>query len=87
MLVYILKLEDNKYYIGRTNNTNFEIKDLKSYWTDVYRPIKLLEFFPLTDEYNEKKYIEKYGEENIYGLNTDYTKEMQRLIDHLKSLK
>jgi hypothetical protein len=87
MLIYVLKLEDNKYYIGRTNDINFKINCVKSYWTDVYRPIKLLEIYPLTDEYNEQKYIDKYGEENIYGLNIDYTKDMQRLINHLKSLK
>ncbi len=88
MWIYILKLENGKYYIGTTINSKFSIKDsIDSYWTNIHKPIKLLEMYPI-ENYTEDYYINKYGEDNIYGLrNQDYTKKMQILIDSLKSLK
>jgi predicted GIY-YIG superfamily endonuclease len=41
--IYILKLEHNKYYIGKTNNVNKRLNDHMSnngsQWTKKYKPI------------------------------------------------
>ena len=49
--IYILLLESNKYYIGKTKKPKFRIdKHFKSNttaWTNKYKPIKLIEIIPL----------------------------------------
>ena len=40
--IYILKLQSNKYYIGKTNNPNFRLEEhgsgKGSTWTKKYKP-------------------------------------------------
>jgi hypothetical protein len=68
--IYILKLENNKYYIGRTNNPKFRIENhfnnKGSYWTKKYKPINVIEVINNCDEYDEDKYTIKYM--NLYGI-------------------
>lgn len=45
--IYILKLSNSKWYIGKTNNINKRFKQhidnkyLGSSWTNLYKPIKI----------------------------------------------
>lgn len=70
LYIYILKLENNKYYIGKTQNPQFRINDhfegYGSVWTQKYKPIKIVEFIKNCDIYDEDKYTLKYMK--IYGI-------------------
>jgi len=69
--IYILQLEQNKYYIGKTNNPSFRIDkhftSCGSVWTRKYKPLSVLEIIPNCDDYDEDKYTIKYMEKN--GIN------------------
>ena len=73
--IYCLLLENNKYYIGKTNNPNYRLNDhLKgkgSAWTRLHKPVKLLELITNCDDYDEDKYVriymDKYGINNVRG--------------------
>lgn len=75
VFIYVLELENEKYYIGKTLNPNFRIEQhfnsFGSQWTNKYKPIKMLEFIPNCDNYDEDKYtikyMEKYGINNVRG--------------------
>ena len=72
--IYVLKLQNNKYYIGKTTNPNFRLKDhfksQGSEWTKRYKPTKVVELFK-GDEFDEDKYtlkyMSKYGIHNVRG--------------------
>lgn len=73
--IYALKLEQNKYYIGKTNTPKFRIEDHftsnGSEWTKMYKPLSILEIKPNCDDYDEDKitrqYMDKYGIDNVRG--------------------
>ena len=73
--IYILKLKNNKYYIGKTNNPNFRLKNHfnsnGSVWTKKYKPIKVIDIIENCDNFDEDKYtkiyMDKYGIENVRG--------------------
>jgi len=73
--IYILELQENKYYIGKTNNPQIRINSHfnsnGSAWTRKYKPIKVLELIPDCDDYDEDKYtriyMDKFGIENVRG--------------------
>jgi predicted GIY-YIG superfamily endonuclease len=73
--LYVLQLEDGKYYVGKSNNVPNRYKQHKdgngSAWTKKYRPIKILEVRTLKDEFDEtnttKLYMKKYGVNNVRG--------------------
>ena len=73
--IYILKLEQGKYYIGRTGNPLNRIKkhyyDYGSAWTNKYNPVETLEVIPGCDNFDEdkitKQYMAKYGIDNVRG--------------------
>ena len=75
VFIYILQLENNKYYVGKTNNLTFRLADHftsnGSAWTKKYKPLSVLEFIPNCDNYDEDKYtikyMEKYGINNVRG--------------------
>ena len=66
VFIYILELENNKYYVGKTTNPAFRIEQhfnsSGSQWTKKYKPIKILELIPNCDNYDEDKYTIKYME-------------------------
>jgi len=83
--IYVLELEQNKYYVGKTNNINFRIQDHinsnGSSWTKKYKPIRILEIISNADDYDEDKYtriyMDKFGIDNVRGgsyvtINLDY---------------
>jgi predicted GIY-YIG superfamily endonuclease len=74
-LLYVLKLENEKYYIGITYNLNFRYaqhcQGHGARWTKLHRPVGIAEVRVnatlglenlITDEY-----INKYGKENVRG--------------------
>ena len=73
--IYVLQCENNKYYVGRTNNLEQRIdnhfNNFGSYWTIRYKPIKILKMYHNCDEYDEDKYtlkyMKKYGIDNVRG--------------------
>lgn len=75
LFVYILKLEQGKFYIGKTVEPHFRINNHfesnGSAWTTRYRPIELLELIPDCDDYDEDKYtkmyMDKFGIDNVRG--------------------
>ena len=83
--IYVLELEQNKYYVGKTNNVNFRIQDHinnnGSSWTKKYKPIRVVEIINNCDDYDEDKYtriyMDKFGIDNVRGgsyvtINLDY---------------
>ncbi len=75
VFIYILKLQKEKYYIGKTNNPDFRLDNHfnsnASNWTTKYSPIQLLKLIPNCDDYDEDKYtriyMDKYGIDNVRG--------------------
>ncbi len=69
--IYVLKLETDKYYIGKTNNPTFRLEQHfnsnGSAWTKKYPPIKVIEIIPNCDDFDEDKYTLKYM--SMYGVN------------------
>ena len=73
--IYILKLEDNKYYVGKTNNLSNRLKDHKtnngSLWTQKYKPIDIYKIYEDCDDFDEDKYtimyMEQFGIINVRG--------------------
>ena len=74
--IYILKLDDNKFYIGKTRyltnyRTNQHFKGNGSVWTKLYKPICVIETVYDCDDYDEDKYtlmyMKKYGIDNVRG--------------------
>jgi len=74
--LYVLELVKNKYYIGKTSKSvpyRFyeHKKGIGAEWTKLYKPIKILEQFESTDKFIEniymKKYMDRYGIENVRG--------------------
>lgn len=75
VLIYILQLEEGKYYIGKTNNPHFRLEahfDANgSAWTRTYKPLNVLEIITDCDDFDEDKitirHMEKYGINNVRG--------------------
>ena len=75
VFIYVLQLEQEKYYIGKTENPNFRIEQHFSSggaaWTKKYNPISVIEIIPDCDDYDEDKYtrryMDNYGIDNVRG--------------------
>ena len=73
--IYVLQLDKDKYYIGKTNNPQFRLEShfnlQGSEWTKLYKPIQILELITDCDDYDEDKYtliyMDKYGIDNVRG--------------------
>lgn len=69
--IYIIKLENNKYYIGKTSNPKFRLdqhfNSSGSAWTTKYRPLEVIQVIPDCDNFDEDKYTLKYMTQ--YGIN------------------
>ena len=73
VFIYVLELENNKYYIGKTDNPQFRLESHfnsnGAAWTKKYKPINIIELIPNCDDYDEDKYtlkyMEKYGIDNF----------------------
>jgi hypothetical protein len=75
LFIYVLQLQNDKYYIGKTLNPHFRFEthftNNGSEWTKLHKPIKILELIPNCDNYDEDKYtykyMDKYGINNVRG--------------------
>lgn len=73
-IIYILKLEENKYYVGRTKNINNRVLEHftnnGSEWTKKYKPVEIINEYK-GDNFDEEKHtlltMEKYGINNVRG--------------------
>lgn len=73
--IYILKLKNNKYYIGKTNNPKYRLEqhfqENGSTWTKIHKPIQVIKTIKSYSQFDEDKYtleyIKKYGIENVRG--------------------
>jgi hypothetical protein len=73
--IYVLKLEQGKYYIGKTNNPQFRLENHSngngSAWTQKYKPLKVIKLIPDCNDYDEeivtRQYMDKYGTANVRG--------------------
>jgi len=75
MYIYCLKLSENKYYIGKTENyrnrLSEHINKKGSKWTKIYKPIEIIFVFKTNNLNDENKYtilyMLKYGSKNVRG--------------------
>ena len=75
MIIYILELNNSKYYIGKTDNFENRLQQhisMKgSKWTKKYKFKKLIDKINSNDSFDEMKYtliyMSKYGIENVRG--------------------
>jgi len=75
VMIYILKLESNKYYVGKTNKPITRLNDhfsqTASAWTKKYKPIQIHELRPDRPDTDEQivtqEYMKKYGIDNVRG--------------------
>ena len=73
--IYILKLKEGKYYIGKTKNIekrwNEHLSGQGSGWTKKFKPTFLMKIIVSTSYFDEDKYVKeymaKYGIENVRG--------------------
>ena len=73
--IYILSLECNKYYVGRTTNIKYRLKkhyqQRGSYWTTKYKFVNIYQIYENCDVFDEDKYtiemMAKYGIDNVRG--------------------
>jgi len=94
VFIYTLQLQHGKYYIGKTDNPKFRLDNHfnsnGSAWTNLYKPIKVLELIPNCDNYDEdkytRKYMDKYGINNVRGGSFVSIELDKSTIDHLKQM-
>eukprot|EP00834_Sanchytrium_tribonematis_P008243 NODE_912_length_3098_cov_0.494832.p2 type:complete len:146 gc:universal NODE_912_length_3098_cov_0.494832:1061-624(-) len=73
--VYVLKLDQDKYYVGKTKNLEKRIEQHFNTqgceWTMLYKPLETIETVENVDELYEdfmvKKYMRDFGIENVRG--------------------
>ena len=73
--IYVLKLKNNKYYVGKSTNPSTRLEDhfseFGSAWTKKYKPITIHEIKPDCDDDDENKitlqHMKKYGIDNVRG--------------------
>ena len=94
--IYILKLKNNKYYVGKTSRRPSDrltehFENNGSGWTRIHKPVKIMEIIPNCDEEDEDKYtikyMKKYGIDNVRGgsfcqitLSSDTNNTLNRMI-------
>jgi hypothetical protein len=75
MIVYVLKLQRNKFYVGITNDLKSRLTahtgGYGAQWTKLYPPMSIFERIDDADLFDEDKYVIKYmalhGVENVRG--------------------
>lgn len=98
--IYILELENNKYYIGKSNIPDIRIENHLnnngSEYTKLHKPIRLIEIISDCDDYDEDKYtlqyMDKYGINNVRGgsfseiqFSEEHIKIINRMINGAKN--
>ena len=75
VFIYVIKCEQNKWYIGKTENSKFRIDthfdNNGSSFTKTFPPVEIYQIIPECDKFDEdkyvKKYMDKYGIDNVRG--------------------
>lgn len=76
MNVYVLKLENNKFYVGKTTKKveiRFQehLNEKNCFWTSLHKPLEIIEVINNADELEEdrttKKMMQKFGIESTRG--------------------
>ena len=95
IFIYVLKLEDGKWYIGQTKVLEKRIQDHfkgnGAEWTKLHKPIEHIKTYQMKDNFDEDKYtlqyMKKYGIDNVRGgsfcqirLKEDIIKVINRMI-------
>lgn len=91
--LYILQLEDDKWYVGKSTDVAKRFKQHTegkgSQWTREYAPIRLVETRPITSSHDEtnvtKDLMKKYGVDNVRGgayTAVDLPDEQAEMIKH-----
>lgn len=89
--LYILQLENGKYYVGKSADVQKRFQEHKSgsgsTWTSKHKPVKILETRPITNAHDEtnvtKDLMKKYGIDNVRGgayTKVNYTEEVKEVI-------
>lgn len=73
--IYILKLQHDKYYVGKTNNPDFRLDQHfhagGSAWTKLHKPISIDKIYADCDDFDEDKYtkiyMSNYGIDDVRG--------------------
>ena len=69
MYFYLIKLDNNKYYILYSTSKTFDIKELMTFeaidWVLINKPIVIVKKILYTGHYNVNDYVLEYM--NIYG--------------------
>ena len=92
--IYSIKLEKGKYYIGKTTNPAFRLQSHfdsnGSKWTQIYKPLKVIEVRPNCNHYDEDKitieYMDRYGINNVRGGSFVTMKLEKSIIETLKKM-
>ena len=71
-VTYVLKLEDNKWYIGKSMSLKKRLKQHWSgkgaRWTAKHKPVELVQLYAGDVEKEKTQYaMAKYGKENVRG--------------------
>tara|TARA_B100000131_G_scaffold317057_1_gene358335 strand:- start:509 stop:1102 length:594 start_codon:yes stop_codon:yes gene_type:complete len=93
VFIYILKLNNKKYYVGKTDNPKFRLESHfnsnGSEWTKKYKPIECIELKE-GDKYDEDKftikYMNKYGINNVRGGSFCEMKLSESTLQHLTKM-
>lgn len=77
--VYVLLLENNKWYVGKTNDLDNRIKEHKrgrgSMWTKINKVKNVKEIIPNGSEKTTTlKYMKEYGYDNVRGFSWTQSK-------------
>jgi hypothetical protein len=68
--IYILRLEEEKWYIGKTDTLEYRIIEHAlskgAVWTSKYRPIEIEKIFVNVSPYEEDRYVKEYMD--LYGI-------------------
>lgn len=75
LTIYILELENEKYYVGRSTCSKGRIlqhfNNNGSEWTKLYKPIRVISQIKTNDTFDEEKHtlltMDKYGIDNVRG--------------------
>ncbi len=74
--IYVIELEDNKYYIGKSETPELRIENHMTQincaeFTKKYKPLRIIEIIPNCDDFDEDKitlqYMNKYRINNVRG--------------------
>lgn len=95
-IIYVLELENSKYYVGKTKNLEKRLQQhtnkTASYWTNTHSFIKLIksfhEFSPYDEDATTIDMMESYGIDNVRGgIYTQITLEDSEIKHILKIIR